>query len=210
MQNRCGTSALPCMFSFISFETMSNCLHLVRNFANYPYDQVNTTIFLNECGLIKSETDPSSTTESPTEMTTGNATLLTANTNAFFEDTLSNANKSIKVTCCHANQSIEVKTCGFGASCEGKCTAINAYLCPSGNCTGEIRDCEYDFDRENGGDEPDESSSIATEPSSSFNWCSPRCPVVKHKACCFNPKCFKKKSERCKFISFLTGMVNHI
>ena len=68
------------------------------------------------------------------------------NTNAFFENTLSNVNQTIEVTCCHLNKSIEFATCGLGASCEGKCSAVDAALCPSGRCTGYPEDCEYDFE----------------------------------------------------------------
>ena len=131
----------------------------------------------------------------------------TKNTNAFFEDIMSNANRSIEVTCCHTNNTSELVTCGFGESCEGKCSAIDAFLCPSGICTGDLEDCEYNFEQEEDEDEPEESStlSVATKPSSAFKWCAARCPVVKHKACCYNPVCYEKKSDRCKFFNYLTG-----
>ena len=119
-------------------------------------------------------------------------------------------NQTIEVTCCHSNKSIENVTCGFGVSCEGKCSAVDAVLCPSGNCTGDPEDCEYDFEKpeeeEREEEEEDgENGSPSTSPSDAFRWCNPICPVRTHPECCYNPACYKKETETCNWIAYLTG-----
>ena len=155
---------------------------------------------------IAAATTTAATTTITNNLSNNNSSII--NSNAFFEDIISNADRLIEVTCCFSNNTSKLATCGFGESCEGKCSAIDANLCPSGMCTGDPEDCEYNFEQEEDEDEAEESStlSVATKPSSAFKWCTARCPVVEHKACCFNPVCFEKKSERCKWFSYLTGI----
>ena len=125
------------------------------------------------------------------------------NTDDFFENTISNVNTSVRITCCHTNSTSELTTCGLGESCEGKCSAVGAFLCPSGMCTGDRKDCSYNFVEPSV--EPSGSLCVACLPSSAFKQCHPRCPVVLHQECCFHPLCYKKKPQKCAFMSFLTG-----
>ena len=120
-----------------------------------------------------------------------------ASTIDFFENIFTFSNQSVKVNCCHLNKTIELATCGRGASCAGKCSALGASLCPSGNCSG---DCEIPFD------DISERSSMATGASSCFRWCSPRCDVWRHRGCCYNPVCNRKRAATCQWMNYLTGI----
>ena len=130
------------------------------------------------------------------------------NTNAstidFFENVFTFSNKLATVNCCHQNNTIELAICGLGASCAGKCSAIGASLCPSGNCSG---DCEMPFEQETNQTEVRRGASTATRPSSAFAWCSPRCKVWRHKGCCYNPTCKRKREKACRWINYLTGIL---
>ena len=118
------------------------------------------------------------------------------------------------VYCCHSNNTVELATCGLGASCAGSCSALGAFLCPSGNCSG---DCEISFEHETNQIEislEQETNQIeviqdyaaATKPSWAYNWC-PRagCPVWRNKGCCFLPTCRNKRSRACSWMNYLTG-----
>jgi len=48
-----------------------------------------------------------------------------------------------------------------------------------------------------------EGSPQATQGSSGLKWCSPSCPVLKNKECCFNPICKRKRQEACKWTDYL-------
>ena len=115
----------------------------------------------------------------------------------FFENAFTFLNESVTVNCCHLNDTIEFATCGLGASCAGKCSALGASLCPSGNCSGQ---CEIPFEPETR-----ETRSVSTKPSSAFAWCSARCNVWRHPGCCYNPVCRRKRKRACRWMNFLTG-----
>ena len=113
-------------------------------------------------------------------------------------------NSTANVTCCHPNTTSELVTCGLGASCAGKCSALGASLCPSGNCSG---DCELPLDLEIEEVQSRRWSS-STRPSSAFKWCSPRCNVWRNRGCCYNPVCGRKRRRACRWMNFLTGIVS--
>ena len=105
------------------------------------------------------------------------------------------------MNCCHQNNTVELATCGLGASCAGTCSAHGATLCPSGDCAG---DCEIPFDQEPG-QTASQRRTLATQPAVAFKWCSPQCNVWKHKGCCYNPACNRRRSRACRWMNFLTG-----
>ena len=129
-------------------------------------------------------------------MTSGNTNVSTVD---FYDTVFTFVNKSVKVNCCHPDNTIELATCGLGASCAGSCSALGASLCPSGNCTG---DCEMPFEETN-----QRGRSLATQPSSAFAWCSARCDVWRHKGCCYHPTCRSRRSNACRWMNYLTGII---
>ena len=48
-----------------------------------------------------------------------------------------------------------------------------------------------------------EGSPQVTQNSSGLKWCSPSCPVLLNKECCFNPICKKKRQEACRWTDYL-------
>ena len=46
---------------------------------------------------------------------------------------------------------------------------------------------------------------ISSRPSWEFKWCTPRCWVRYHKACCFHPICQKRKQGLCSWMNYFTG-----
>ena len=99
-------------------------------------------------------------------------------------------------------------TCGRGKSCIGECSALEATLCPSGNCTGDPEDCNPSRILEEEEEEVNnyrEKRAVANQASWQFNWCSPRCNVRRHSACCFHSGCRSKRKQRCNWLSYLTG-----
>ena len=126
----------------------------------------------------------------------------------FFDNAFTYSNHTSKVTCCHPDNTFEVATCGQGASCAGQCSALGASLCPSGDCTDDPRTCDRDF----GSDEDGQSGgSTDTLSALDLDWCTNakhQCRVIKHKDCCYNPKCLKwseDRKERCAWLNYLTG-----
>ena len=100
-------------------------------------------------------------------------------------------------------------TCGRGKSCIGECSALEATLCPSGNCTGDPEDCNPSIIlEEEEEDNHRERRAVANQASWQFNWCSPRCNVRRHSACCFHSGCRSKRKQRCSWLSYLTGELN--
>ena len=125
----------------------------------------------------------------------------------FFDNAFTFANNVSNVTCCHPDNSFEVATCGQGASCAGKCSAIGASLCPSGNCTDDPATCDLEFNDETSEDQGRKRSS-ATLSGTDLAWCtSDGCRVRKHKGCCYNPNCLRWRGRRraCKWLNYLTG-----
>ena len=120
----------------------------------------------------------------------------------FFENVFTFLNESVTVNCCHTNDTIELATCGLGASCAGKCSALGASLCPSGNCSGN---CEIPFEPETSSEGETRGRSLATQPSSAFAWCSARCNVWRHRGCCYNPVCRRRRRRACRWMNYLTG-----
>ena len=123
----------------------------------------------------------------------------------FFDNVFTFINESVQVNCCRSDNEIVLATCGLGASCAGSCSALGAFLCPSGNCSGS---CEMPFEEEaEEATSRRKPSSQATKPSTAFKWCSPRCNVWRNKGCCYNPICKKKRPKACRWIDFLTGEI---
>ena len=119
----------------------------------------------------------------------------------FFDSSFTFYNESIQVSCCGRDKTVTTKTCGLGASCIGQCSAIDASLCLSGNCTGNPEDCrlgqEAKLNRKK--------RSSQTGSSSDYRWCYPDCRVAKHPSCCFNPHCKSIRPKRCKYLNYFTG-----
>ena len=118
-----------------------------------------------------------------------------------YEEALSKSENISTVTCCFRETGQTFKaTCGNGTSCAAKCTAQEAELCPSGNCTDDPRDWEISFTGTGSG-----GSSPSTLASSDLKWCNPSCRVIANPVCCYNPLCFDKRPDSCKWFNFLTG-----
>ena len=66
----------------------------------------------------------------------------------FFDSSFTFSNELIEVGCCTRDAILTSVTCGRGSSCTGQCSAIEASLCPSGNCTGDPEDCRQSFELE--------------------------------------------------------------
>ena len=100
------------------------------------------------------------------------------------------------MTCCHRNQSVTNVTCGRGIGCGGKCSAIDAKLCPSKNCTGDIRDCQLELNQ---------GFSSLTQSSDHFKYCVPSCRVLFQPECCLHPTCLDAKPRNCKWTQYFSG-----
>ena len=122
----------------------------------------------------------------------------------FFDSSFTFSNESIEVSCCTRDASLTSVTCGRGSSCTGQCSAIEASLCPSGNCTEDPEDCRPNLllaEEEGDG----KGRSLDTQPSWVFNWCTHRCPVRYHPSCCFHPTCRRRRWKLCSWMNYLTG-----
>ena len=159
-------------------------------------------------------TDTTTTTITTTTTSTTNITQYTSVSSVdFFDNAFTFSNESVTVNCCHINNTVELADCGRGASCAGKCSALGASLCPSGDCSGE---CEIPFEEEDNDDTAAERlasatrRSYATKPASAFKWCSARCNVWRNKGCCYNPVCRKRSGSHkraCRWFNYLTGII---
>ena len=122
----------------------------------------------------------------------------------FFDFAFTFSSESIEVGCCDHDTTLTNVTCGQGSSCTGQCSAIEASLCPSGNCTEDPEDCRPNLllaEEEGDG----KGRSYATLPSWVFNWCTHRCPVRYHPSCCFHPTCRRRRWKLCSWMNYLTG-----
>ena len=125
----------------------------------------------------------------------------------FFDNVFTFSNGSVNVACCHLNHTIELATCGLGVSCGGSCSTLGAFLCPSGDCSG---DCRMSFGNEIDQNGAQSRLSLATLPSRHFKWCSAKCNVWRHQQCCFNPVCYRKSrshKEACSWFNYLSGVM---
>ena len=120
----------------------------------------------------------------------------------FFDSSYTFAQESIQVGCCARDTTLTDVTCGQGISCKGQCSAIEASLCPSSNCTRDPEDCRPNLQdvQEDG-----RVRSYDTLPSWVFNWCTHRCPVRYHPSCCFHPTCRRRRWKLCRWMNYLTG-----
>ena len=89
----------------------------------------------------------------------------------FFDSSFTFSNESIEVGCCSPDMKLTNVTCGKGISCTGQCSAIDASLCPSGNCTGDPEDCRPNLVKEEG--LGSEGPALASRPPWEFKWCVP-------------------------------------
>ena len=124
----------------------------------------------------------------------------------FFDSAFTFSNESIEVGCCGRDTSLTNVTCGRGTSCTGQCSAIEASLCPSGNCTADPEDCNPNLLlTEEGEEDHGKRRYLTTQPSWAFKWCTQRCPVRYHPSCCFHPTCRWRKRNLCSWMNYLTG-----
>ena len=132
----------------------------------------------------------------------------TATDNTFFETSFTFSDNLIEVTCCADDSDANTKVnCGRGVSCEGQCAAKRATLCPTGNCTGDPKDCKLTVLPEDGESSgPGEERSGATLFGAELNWCpKDGCPVTRHHLCCFHPICYNKQREECCWLDYYAG-----
>ena len=138
-------------------------------------------------------------------------TFSAGNTNAtsieFFDNVFTFFNESVTVNCCHSNNTLELATCGLGASCSGNCSALGAFLCPSGDCTGE---CEIPFEQETADNRAQRNRiSVANIDQRKIKWCTNKCNVWNNKVCCYHELCRNKSKshkKRCSWYDrYLTG-----
>ena len=123
----------------------------------------------------------------------------------FFDSAFTFSNESIQVSCCARDTTLTNVTCGQGTSCIGQCSAIDASLCPSGNCTDDPEDCKPNLELNEAENLGERRKPISSRPSWEFKWCTPRCWVRYHKACCFHPICQKRKQGLCSWMNYFTG-----
>ena len=139
----------------------------------------------------------------------------------FIDTVLTSSSHLSNVTCCLPDKTSTVATCGQGASCAGQCSALEASLCPSGNCTDDPRTCDISFNTNANEDQRRSQLGIAstrdnhqhsdvTLSGSDLNWCTgttPKCKVRKNPECCLNPNCLFTKWRRnvCEHLDYFTG-----
>ena len=139
----------------------------------------------------------------------------------FFENSFSFAVNISKVSCCTSDLTLAMVSCGQGVSCTGQCSALGGRLCPNGNCTSLPEDCftlPKATDTCSGDQEDCTASTEVTEeslksrlatsllPSWVFSWCPRHCArVSNYPACCYHPKCYRKKPRRCKWLQNYLG-----
>ena len=116
---------------------------------------------------------------------------------------MTNASEPVRVFCCKPDNTDFRVTCGQGVSCGGECSAEDeeAYLCPSGNCTGI---CDIVIQPEEGSST---SNSGVTESLAAYKWCYPNCEVARNPGCCLNPACYDIRQNYCFWKDYLTGRV---
>ena len=149
-----------------------------------------------------------------------------------FDNAFSFGQNMTNASCCSANSTRLQVTCGRGSSCEGKCSALGATLCPTGNCTDNLEDCTFTLtpeglatsfcsakgatlcDTGRCADNPENCNSTFSRngiadsllPSWVFSWCSNKCRFVKKfPACCYNPVCLRKRRRQCKWLENYMG-----
>ena len=117
----------------------------------------------------------------------------------FVDETLTSAEENPNVTCCfpETGEARNV-TYGGGLSCAGRCSAIGAELCPSGNCTSDPRDWNGRMSR--GG------FAVAALSTSALRKCLPRCRVKANRNCCFHPRCYKRRKTTCDWFKYTSGL----
>ena len=149
-----------------------------------------------------------------------------------FENAFSFGKRMTNATCCASDNKRKQVLCGRGTSCAGECSAQGATLCPSGNCTDNPEDCKINMTLEGlatsfcsskeaklcpSGQcvdilEDCESRSNrrgftpSLLPSWVFSWCTNKCQHVRrYPACCFHPKCLRKRRLQCKWLENYLG-----
>ena len=119
---------------------------------------------------------------------------------------MTNAEETVTVYCCRRDNSPVSVTCGLGLSCAGRCSAQDATLCPTGDCSGT---CEMTLDQEAPPPPPTSGGVLppSTKPSEAYRRCYPRCKVKgeENQNCCFHPECLKKRPRLCSWVNDLTG-----
>ena len=121
----------------------------------------------------------------------------------FYDTSFSLANHTTNTSCCTSDNQLLSISCGRGLSCAGQCSALQATLCPTNNCTGDPRDCQPNMVEEG----RERGVAPANLPSWVFSWCTSNCRWVSYyPACCYNPKCLKKKARVCKRLKNYLGL----
>ena len=158
--------------------------------------QVKSALAVQDCQKQQVATTTKeipTTTTRPTPTATALSLLISVEN---FDDKVSNARKTLSMTCCHKNQSLTNVTCGQGVGCGGKCSAIDAILCPSNRCTGDIKHCQLELNT---------GFSSFTQSSDELKYCVPSCRVLFQPECCLNPICLDARPRNCKWTQYFSG-----
>ena len=104
----------------------------------------------------------------------------------------------VTATCCKLDGTPISVVCGRGYSCAALCFSEEASLCPSDNC--DSCDDLEEKPQTNG-------RSYVTRPSSKLSHCTRNgCKVRgRFKACCFHPRCAKRRQMQCSWLNYLVG-----
>ena len=178
--------------------------------------QINVTLALDECNMIPTEnnqvnqpssppiTNPETFQEfcqaEPNSTTTISNSTYTVDLD-FYNNLMTPHDEKVTVTCCTVYGTTLETSCGQGKNCRAACFALDANLCPTGDC----RDC-YTFANEPEGRQ--EGRSYYAGNSESLRGCYPKCNVnKKSKRCCLHPECRKKKKnkKKCKHFRIVSG-----
>ena len=106
---------------------------------------------------------------------------------------------NVTATCCKLDGTPVSVVCGRGYSCAALCFSEEASLCPSDNCAN-CEDLEERPQQQRG-------RSSVTRPSSKLSHCTRNgCKVRgRFKACCFHPRCAKRRQRQCSWLNYLVG-----
>ena len=126
----------------------------------------------------------------------------------FYDHVVTSGNETVEAVCCTSNKRSLNVTCGQGKSCSSHCTALSSTLCPTGLCTGDLKDC-LPAHQDEGEQRKRAGVATANLPSWVFSKCTNsvyNCQVWKWPKCCFNSICQKKKTDACKWMQYYSGI----
>ena len=125
----------------------------------------------------------------------------------FYDHVVTSGNEAVEAVCCSSNKRSLKVSCGQGKSCSSHCTALSSSLCPTGECTGDFKDCLPGLEEE--GDQRKRGRvATANLPSWVFSWCTRNCNQIwDYPKCCFNTNCREKQKEACNWMKYYSGII---